>query len=147
MVRVVLGIVIGVAVAMASIFVVEAIGHLLYPPPVGADMKAPDAVAAYIATAPLMALAFPPIGWLLGAAVGGWAARHITRRHWAGWVVALVVLAGGIINLFLIPAPLWMQIAAIAAPLLGGLIATRLPIGSHGIGKDQARAQVDGGGQ
>lgn len=129
MLRTILGIVVGIAVAMGCIFVVEWLGHQLYPPPAGAAMNTPEAVADYIATAPTMALAFPPLGWFAGAAIGGWAARSITRRHWAGWVIAALVLAGGIINLFLIPAPLWMQIAAVAAPLLGGWVATKLPIG------------------
>ena len=127
MLRVVLGIVAGIAVAMGCIFVVEAIGHQLYPPPIGAVMSTPDAVADYIASAPTMALVFPPLGWLLGAAIGGGAARYIGRKPWAGWVIAGVVLAGGIINLFLIPAPIWMQIAAVAAPLLGGWVAAKIP--------------------
>jgi len=32
-------------------------------------------------------------------------------------------------NLMMIPHPLWMQIGAIAAPLLGGWIVARLPVG------------------
>lgn len=129
MLRVVLGIIAGIAIAMGCIFVVEAIGHQLYPPPPGAAMNTPEVVADYIARAPTMALAFPPLGWFLGVAIGGWAALSITRKSWAGWVIAGVVLAGGIVNLFLIPAPLWMQIAAVAAPLLGGLVAAKLPAG------------------
>lgn len=127
MLRVVLGIIVGIAVSMGCIFVVEAIGHQIYPPPAGVSMNTPEIVADYIATAPTMALIFPPLGWFLGSAIGGWAARSITRKYWAGWVIAGLVLVGGIINLFLIPAPLWMQIAAIAAPLFGGRVATKLP--------------------
>lgn len=129
MVRIVLGIVVGIAVSMGCIFVVEWLGHQIYPPPAGASMNTPEVVADYIATAPTMALMFPPLGWFTGAAIGGWAAQSITRKHWAGWVIAGLVLVGGIINLFLIPAPLWMQIAAVAAPLLGGLVATKLLTG------------------
>lgn len=134
MARVVLGIIVGIAVSMGSIFVVEWLGHQLYPPPAGVSMNSPEIVADYIATAPVMALIFPPLGWFTGAAIGGWAARSITDKHWAGWVIAGLVLVGGIINLFLIPAPLWMQIAAVAAPLLGGWVATRLPTDGHGRG-------------
>lgn len=128
MVRIVLGIVVGIAVSMGCIFVVEWLGHQIYPPPPGASMNTPEVVADYIATAPIMALMFPPLGWFTGAAIGGRSARSISRKHWAGWVIAGLVLVGGTINLFLIPAPLWMQIAAVAAPLLGGWVATRLPM-------------------
>ncbi len=130
--RVVLGILAGAVAAIGIISIIEAIGHAIYPPPPGAAMTTPDAVAAYIAAAPTMALAFPPIGWFSGAAIGGWLARVISRRSWAGWGIAALVLAGGIINLFLVPAPLWMQIAAVAAPLSGGWAATRMPVAGIG---------------
>ncbi len=140
MLRTVLGTVFGIAVSMGCITVVEWLGHQIFPPPVGVSMNTPQAVSDYIATAPTMALLFPPIGWFTGAAIGGWAARSITRKPWAGWVIAGLVLIGGIINLFLIPAPLWMQIAAIAAPLLGGWVATRLPPGSNARDEGETRA-------
>lgn len=128
--RVGLGIIAGITIAMVCIFVTEIAGHLLYPPPTDAAMNTPDAVADYIASAPTMALVFPPLGWFLGAAIGGGAARYIGRKPWAGWVIAGVVLAGGIVNLFLIPAPIWMQIAAVAAPLWGGWVAAKIPTGA-----------------
>lgn len=140
MLRAVLGIVVGIAVSMGCITVVEWLGHQIIPPPVGASMSTPEVVANYIATAPTMALLFPPLGWFVGAAVGGWAARSITRTSWAGWAIAGLVLIGGIINLLLIPAPIWMQIAAVSAPLLGGWVATRLPAGAKDNQDGDARA-------
>lgn len=130
--RIALGLIVGVVIAIGLISLIEAIGHQLYPPAAGVALDNPEAMAAYIERAPTAALLFPPLGWLIGAALGGWAAIRLSRRPWAGWVIAGLVLLGGIINLFLIPAPLWMQIAAIAAPILGGWIATRLPSGSAG---------------
>ena len=51
------------------------------------------------------------------------------RLRFPGWVIAGLILLGGVANLMMIPHPLWMQIGAIAAPLLGGWIVARLPVG------------------
>ena len=41
---------------------------------------------------------------------------------------AYIGIAFGVATLFMIPHPLWMQVAAVAAPLLGGWIGLRLPL-------------------
>ncbi len=44
-------------------------------------------------------------------------------------IIAGLILLGGIANIMMIPHPLWMQIAAVAAPLLAGAIVMRLVSG------------------
>ena len=125
MLRLIGGIVAGVVLAMATVFVVELVGHILYP--VGEiDMENREAVAAMIAALPVGALLIVAIAWLLGALVGGALAARLSGRRWAAWVVAAVVALFALATVFMYPHPVWMQIAAIAAPAAGGLIAGHL---------------------
>jgi sorbitol-specific phosphotransferase system component IIBC len=115
------GIAAGIAVAMLIIMAVETIGNQLYPPPRGFDMAAGSSVNLPFAT-----LIFPVIGWFLGARAGAWLATHLSGHAWAGWALAGLVLLATLLNLVLITHPLWMIIAGIVAPILGGLIGQRL---------------------
>jgi hypothetical protein len=126
MVRRILGTIAGIVVAMVTIFVIEMIGHTLYPPAAGLDMRTPGGVTAYLAAVPTSAMVFPVAGWLLGALLGGWAATRLSGWTGAAWVVAGLVALGGIYNATQIPAPLWMRLSTVLAPALGGLLAHRL---------------------
>ena len=120
-------ILLGVATAMLTITLVELIGHYAYPVPAGANMRDPNIVAEYIATAPTGALAIVAVGWFLGAALGGWTALRIARWAPASWIIAALIAVGGIVNATQIPAPLWLQLATVLAPALGGFAAHLLP--------------------
>lgn len=71
-------------------------------------------------------LAIVAAAYFLSALAGGWLAARISNRRWAAWAIALLVAAGAIGSLFQFPHPLWMEIASVVAPLLGGALAWRL---------------------
>ncbi len=121
--RKILGLLVGIVVAGLTIAFVEMIGHGLYPPPADLDMRSPGGVAQYIAVAPTGALLAVVIGWFAGAAIGGWVAAQIGRWPAAAWIVAGLIALAGVYNATQIPAPLWMQLATVLAPALGGLVA------------------------
>lgn len=124
--RKLIGILVGAVVAMLTVAIVEMLGHRLYPPQVGLDMRSPDGVASYIAAAPTGALVAVVLAWFAGAALGGWTAARIGRWPAAAWIIAALIALGGVYNATQIPAPLWMQIATVLAPALGGLVAHAL---------------------
>jgi hypothetical protein len=87
------------------------------------------AVAEHLPTAPIGALMFPPLGWIVGTFTGGLTAALIAGRKpmlHAGLVAALPLL-GTVANLAMIPHPAWMwaagmigvPLAAVTAGLLG----------------------------
>lgn len=129
MLRTILGIVAGVLLAFAVMIGLEMAGHAAMPPPAGLDPTDPEDLKQMMASASLAAKAWVVFGWFAAALAGGWLARRISRTGWAGWVIAALIAVGGIANIMMIPHPLWMQVAAVAAPLLGGWIVTRLPVG------------------
>jgi hypothetical protein len=124
--RIVMGVVAGVVVAFLCIFAVEWIGHSLYPPPAGLDIHNPADQARLMEAMPAAAKAMVLVAWFVGALAGAWVANRIAGRSLAGWILALLVIAGGIATMVMIPHPVWMWAGGIALPLLAGWIADRM---------------------
>ena len=124
--RVVLGVVAGVVVAFLCIWAIEAVGHSLFPTAEGVDFGDPEQVARMVESLPAMAFLFVLGGWFLGSLLGAWAANAIARRGRAGWIVALLVVAGGVATMAMIPHPVWMWAGGIVLPLAAGWLAQRL---------------------
>ena len=118
------GLAAGLAVALVTIVLVEFVGNQMFPPPRGYDMSAGSALALPVAT-----LIWPVIGWFLGALAGAWVALRVSGEQWTGWAIAALVLAATMLNFVLVTHPLWMMIAGVLAPLLGGLLGQLLPRG------------------
>ena len=76
--------------------------------------------------APAGALLIVLVAWLVGALLGGLTADRIARRGFAGWIVAPLVIAGGVWTMLLIPHPAWIWALGIALPLAAAWLAQRL---------------------
>ena len=110
MARTIGGILAGIVAMLAVIVAIELAAHQFFPVP--AEGAVPLGIQLLV-----------PAAYFLGAMAGGALAARISGRAWAAWGVAAVVVAGAIWSMFMIPHPQWMQIAAVAAPLVAGLLA------------------------
>jgi hypothetical protein len=117
------GIVLGILAAFATIWAIEMVHHLLYTVPSGVRLTDNAGLARYIAGMALPQMLFIAGGWLAGAFVGGLVAAKIARSTRALWVVAGLVALAGIANILYVAHPLFLQIAAVAAPVIGGCLA------------------------
>lgn len=63
-------------------------------------------------------------GWALGALAGGVAAVRVGDWPVSGWIIALAGIGYALAISLTSPHPLWMQIAAVAAPLLAGVVVS-----------------------
>ena len=124
MVRTVLGVIAGIVVAFATLFLVDLAGHQIYPLPSDLDMDDYEAVGAYVQSRPAGASAFVLLGWFLGALDGGLLAAMTSRRHWTVWAVAGAVAVAGLATVLIVAHPVLLQIGAVAIPLLGGFVAS-----------------------
>jgi hypothetical protein len=127
--RKVLGVVAGVIAAFLLIALIEAINVASYPlPPELQSMDSAEgaALAAAMAEIPLPVKILIVAGWLVGTVGGAWLALRISDWRWSGWIVAALVIAAGLVNVSLLPHPLWMQACAVAMPLAGGWLGARL---------------------
>lgn len=123
--RIAIGLVLGVVLAVLVINGVEAAKQRLYP--IGmVNWFDPLVAARALRTIPAPGQAMIVAGWLLGSLLGGAAAVRVARRRWTAWVPAALVVVGGIANALLLPQPWWMDLAAVVAPVAGGWLAVRL---------------------
>lgn len=124
--RILMGAIAGILVALLCVFVVEMIGHSLYPPPAGLDMSNPADQARVMEAMPIAAKAMVLAAWFVGALAGAWVANRIAGRSLAGWIVAALVIAAGVATMVMIPHPPFMWAGGILLPLLGAWIADRM---------------------
>ena len=124
--RIVLGVVAGLVLAVLCVFAIETLGHALYPPPADLDATDPADLARLMEVMPVAALLFVVGGWFVGALAGAWTANAIARNPVAGWVVAGCIILGAVATMVMIPHPFWMWAAGIALPLAAAWLAGRL---------------------
>lgn len=121
-----LGLLLGAIAAMAVIWCFERVAQWLYPVPETWETASRAEVAAILDGIPLAEKLIVACGWFAGAFCGAWLALRVSDWRWSGWIIAGLLVAGGIANLVAIPHPLWMQVAAILAPVAGGWLARRV---------------------
>jgi hypothetical protein len=130
--RLIGGIVAGIVSGVVTIMIIELISHSIYPPAAGIDIYDKVQMGAYISGLPAGAQALVALAWFAGAADGGFIAALISRRRWTVWLIAVLMACAAVYNILTYTHPLVLQIAAVAAPLLGGLAAS-WPVRAKGI--------------
>ena len=118
-----MGVVVGGAIGAGAIYALALLNLRLFGWP-GADLRDPLMLTHRIASAPMTAQAMLIGGWFIGALAGGLFAVRIAAWRLAGWIVVLLVAGTGVFSVYGAPNPLWMQIAALAAPLFAGLVVS-----------------------
>jgi hypothetical protein len=126
--RAILAIVAGCVLSLLVVAGVDALGHMIYPPPAGVDASDPAAMRVIIAEMPFGAFVIVVSGWILGAALGAWVATRLSRtgKAWPGGAVGGVTLAATGINLFTIAHPVWVVIAALIGIPLATWVGIRV---------------------
>ncbi len=126
--RTILGMLLGVVTMMFTIYAIESIGHLLYPPPDGLDPRNPDHLQMIVAVASTGAMVMLVVGWTAGAFVGGWVGARIARHARAAAIaVALFVMAGVAGMMVIVPDhPMWISALGLLLPIPVALVAAKL---------------------
>jgi hypothetical protein len=132
MIRKLVAAVLGIAVAMLTIWVLERLGHFVYPPRADIDFGDPEEVHAFTATLPVGTIVIVGVAWAAGAFLGTLTGAALSRTKPLPYAILVggIVLAGGITMLLVIPHPLWFTVSAplaiIVAAYLGMAVAARL---------------------
>lgn len=124
MMRHIISTVVGIAISVAVVSLVQFLGHMVYPPPAGMDPNDPDSIAKFVKDLPVGALLFVVAAWQLGSFSGAFAASWLMARGGdapvsiiPAVIVGLTILAATLYMLSLISHPLWMMIAGVILPL------------------------------
>jgi hypothetical protein len=114
------------------------LGSSIVPPPEGVDVTNAESIAAAMDQFRVQHFVFPFLAHALGTLVGAIIAFVIAARNKAifAYAVGALFLVGGIMNSFMIPAPVWfiaVDIVAAYLPMawLGILIAPKIQGGSN----------------
>ena len=130
--RKLLAAVVGLAVALLTIYLVEMLGHMVYPPPTDIEFGDPEDIREFIASLPIGSILFVGAAWAAGTFLGTLAGALVSGSKPLPYAVVVggMVLAGAATMLVLIPHPWWFTIAApiaiIIAAFLGTVVAPRL---------------------
>jgi len=114
----------GAISAFVAIYLIESIGHVIYPPPENLDWNNADIVKSYVESLPIGALLFVLVGWFGGVVVGGSVVRLMMpeKTLLLTSVVAGLVEVATIMNVTMIPHPEWFGIVAwLGVPIVGGV--------------------------
>jgi len=105
-----IAVILAIVIGSFTIFLVQRLGHKIYPMPMDLDFSNREAIKAYLSSAPLGSLLMVIIAWLTGSIVAGAIGSIYNRPE----KLKVSVIAGGIlmgfalINLINIPHPVWM---------------------------------------
>ena len=116
----------GVLVAMLSVWLVQKIGHAVYPVPTDIDFNDMEVMKAYVATLPVGALLFVIASYFVGTTAGTCAACAIGTmlpRIYAILIGCLMLVATSM-NVMMIPHPTWFIVAAVIAIVVGAWLGT-----------------------
>lgn len=99
------GLVVGSAVNMGLI----TIGPAIIPPPAGADLSTYESLQASMSLFEPRHFLFPFLAHALGTLAGACVAALIAASHpfRFAMVIGVLFLIGGILNAFMLPAPVW----------------------------------------
>ncbi len=111
----------GCIVSVLVIFLSEGLSHTLNPPPEDIDLNDPEQLKTLMAEAPFLALLMVQIGAFLGAFAGGMVASAVygQKDKLPALGVGVVLTLLGLINLILIPHPVWFTITALVVYVTG----------------------------
>lgn len=123
--RIILGVVMGILVSTCIVAVVETLCFFLFVPR-GTNMADPETMRAVTRSMPPAALAMVLAGWGLGAFVGTLLAARIARGAQYGVIVGALLLTAAIMNMLSFPHPAWMWVGAIVLYVLMTALGTRL---------------------
>lgn len=119
--------IVGIFCAMLVISTVEWLSHLMFPVPAEFNLNAIDSLKQYVATRSIGELLLVPAGWALGSFVGGLVTSlyHPARKIRNTMIVSCVLMMLGIVNMAMIPHPIWFWVVGILSFIPFGLIGSR----------------------
>jgi hypothetical protein len=127
MIKKVFGTILGAFLGGTSLGLIELLSHAVYPPPEDLDPMDLDQLRVHISELPAGALMFIIAAYIVGSLVAGWVAGKITRSMTSALVAGGLLMIGGVVNVVLIPHPLWFTLASVIVYLpcawLGGRCA------------------------
>jgi len=128
MLRRIIGAIIGIAVAVATVMLMEWLSHSIHPLPAGIDVNDSTAMNAYLNSVPLAAMLLVLAGYLIGTFDGTLVACLIGREQPMinALLIGVLMLAGTVTSLLMFKHPTWFSIASVAGIIVSAWLGAKL---------------------
>lgn len=127
MLKNVLAVISGIVVSVFVVIGMDMLSHSFYGHADPEIINTPQKFAEYVQTLPIGAFIILILGHFLAALFGSIITLVLSSKNrLLIWFPVGILLLSVILNLALIPHPLWFMIADVIAPILGGIICLRL---------------------
>ena len=127
MIKNVIATILGLIAASASIFLVEKLGHTLFPMPKSIDPNDIDSIKNNIHLIPKGNMAFVALAHGIGILTGMFIAGMISKTSLIpAYIVGGLMMAISIAYYFFIPSPTWFVLTDLACIIIGFLIGKKL---------------------
>lgn len=123
--RKIIGIVAGLAIAIALTDLAWGQAARWFAPPAGGNASDADLLAGYVIGMPVGGKLLIVFGWFIAGLAGAFAALRLSQWRPAGWIVVGAMILLGIWGLTQLAQPFWMQTMSFVAPLAGCWLAQR----------------------
>lgn len=117
--------IISVIIAGFAVSLLEGLGTLIFPIPSDIDAQDIESLRANMHRIPLGAKVVVLIAHMAGAAAAAHLGARLTRTARIGWICGAIMLVLVLMDLFLLPHPMWFNIADPLAAVLGAIIGMK----------------------
>jgi uncharacterized protein YacL len=131
MIKNVLYVLSGVIIGGAVIYLVESIGHKIYPLPENFDWTDTEVIENHIASLPIGAFVIVLLAYILGSFAGGFMTALYKNSGLANVIaVGVILLLLGLLNLLMIQHPTWFLVVSLMTYLpsayVGGSLGLKI---------------------
>jgi len=119
------GIAAGIAVTFILVIAVEFFGSIVHPFPDDFDKESFEELCQHVANYPAWVLALVVPVWSLTAFIGTWIAGRLGNRASAA-ILGFLLLTMVILNIAMLPYPIWFKIAGPIAIAVAGACGYRM---------------------
>lgn len=115
MIRRILAVVGGILTGSLAIWLMETLGHYLYPLPAGVGPNNMAEFKEYVSNLPFPALLLVIVGYALGAVVSGFVSTKIGKdgKNRYALICGVFFLLATVYNMSVLPTPIWFWILGI----------------------------------
>jgi len=125
--RKILATIVGFIAASASVFLIEKLGHTLFPRTDSIDSTSMESIKNNIHLVPKGNMAFVALAHGVGVLVGMFVAGLISKTSMIpAYIVGGLMVIISIMYYFLIPSPTWFVVADLASIIIGFFIGKKL---------------------
>ena len=125
-IRNLIALVVGLIAAIAVTYILQIIVGMLFPPPAGLDFNNPEAIKQYVSNLPSIAILLVLIGYMIAYFIGGFIVARISGGNSAlPFILGAVGTLFWILNIWMIPHPLWATLAGFICFIPPALLGSR----------------------